>query len=265
MPYFERSDCKIYYEICGSGSPLVLLHGLGADNASWLTVRDLLAKKHTLIMPDNCLSGRSSCMNIAAVNIHTLAQDVKALLEYLGIKKAVICGHSMGGMVAMEFVLNFPEMTEKLILECTTAVSSKRNNELFSAWSDYINKEGYTEIMWRLMFAWMRSPSFYQNNPGNTESTIQFILKYPYMPKPANFERMTQLLSEYNCTDRLKNISVPCLVISGDEDILIAPDENRAIAAAIKNSRFVLLKNTGHNAHFESPDIFTSEILAFVS
>ena len=265
MPYFEHDGCKLYYETCGQGAPLVLLHGLAADNASWLSVRGMLEKEFTLIMPDNRFSGRSSCAANHAADIKTLAQDTRALLERLGVKKAAIAGHSMGGFVAQEFALAFPEMTDALILECTAAVSSKRNNALFSAWTVLLRKEGYTENFWRLMFPWLLSTTLYQDRPDFAEFAVTASLNYPWLPSPDNFARMTDLLSAYTSAARLSDIKTRCLVISGGRDILMTAEEGRVLADAIAGARFAFAKDAGHVVHLELPDVFAQAVTVFLA
>jgi len=265
MPYFENDGCKFYFEMGGTGEPLLLLHGLAADNASWLSVRALLEKSFTLIMPDNRFSGRSKAPANCKADMRTLAVDAKALLDHLGVKKAAVVGHSMGGMVAQEFALAFPDFTDALILESTSAAPIKRNEALFDALGAALKKDGYTENFWRLMFPWLLSTTLYHERPDFAELAIRAAAGYPYLPTPENFVRMAGMIAAHNCTDRLKEIKSRTLVLAGGKDLLIPAEEGRALADGIPGARFAFAKDAGHVVHLELPDVFTQAVTVFLT
>lgn len=263
MPFLEKDRKKLYYEVCGTGSPVVLLHGLCADSASWLTVKRSLSKHHQLIIPDNSLSGKSSYKK-PPLSIAELAEDVKALLDSLGIKRAVIVGHSMGGYVAQEFAIMHPEATAGLLLESTAQFSSRRNNALFSAFAALLEKLGHCDMFWRALAPWLLSSTIYEQKPEYSEVVVKAIRDYPLLPSVENFRRQIALIASYDSRGRLGRVSAPCLVMSGARDILVLPEESRALASAITGSRFLQLPDLGHTIHFESPEEFAEAALMFL-
>ena len=263
MPFIEKDHKKLYYETCGTGTPVVLLHGLCADGASWLTVKRSLSKHHQLIIPDNSLSGRSSYKK-PPLSIAELAADVKTVLEALDIKRAAIVGHSMGGYVAQEFAIMHPEATAALVLESTAQCSSRRNNALFSAMAALLEKTGHNDVFWRTMAPWLFSCVLYEEKPEYVEMVIKAIREYPLLPSLENFRRQTALIASFDSRGRLGGVRVPCLVMAGARDILILPEESRALASAIAGSRFLQLPDLGHTIHFESPEEFAEAALMFL-
>jgi len=263
MPFFEKNGCKFYYEIHGAGAPLVLLHGLCADGYSWLPVRRALSANFRLVIPDNRLSGRSTCPP-GPVSIKRLAEDLRDLLDHLGIAKTAVAGHSMGGYAAQEFAIAFPERAEKLVLESTAAVSSNRNKALFTNLADELQSRGYTELFWKNFFPWLISPSFY-DRPKVVERIIKITAGYPYLPSPLNFARQVAASYAHDTVSRLARIKARTLILSGGCDILITPDESRALAAAIPRAGFTLVKNAAHTIHFEQPDLFAKTLSAFLT
>ncbi|WP_284646255.1 alpha/beta fold hydrolase [Paenibacillus silviterrae] len=102
----------LYYEVMGQGKPLVMIHGGGADTRDWRYLAPLLAKHYMVIMFDGRGCGQSPSQTEAANYI----KDVHTLLEHLSIEKAAILGHSIGGQIATEFALAYPQFVEELIL-----------------------------------------------------------------------------------------------------------------------------------------------------
>lgn len=103
------------YRLVGSGPPLVLLHGIGDSSATWLPVLSALADSHTVIAPD-LLGHGASAKPRADYSVAAYANGVRDLLGVLGIDRATLVGHSLGGGVAMQFAYQFPERTERLAL-----------------------------------------------------------------------------------------------------------------------------------------------------
>lgn len=262
MSYFEHEGCKLHYETEGNGQPLVLLHGLAADCADWLPVRALLAKYFLVVMPDNRLSGRSACPP-GSVSAADLAGDVRALLDHLGLKKSSVVGHSMGGYVAQEFALRFPERLDKLVLEGTGAACSARNAALLREMAVLAGKNGYSRSFWRLLLPWMISPKMY-SNPSTIDLMVKVISEYPYMLPPEKFAASVEIIAAHDASSRLSGVKAETLVISGGHDILMPAEEGRALADAIPGARFAYAKEAGHSVHFELPDVFAQAVTVFL-
>jgi len=144
MPFAKINNFSIYYDIYGAGEPLVLIAGLGSDSMSWFNVIDDLAKNYKLIVFDNRGCGRSDYPS-GKISIEDMAEDTAGLLGYLNIDKANILGHSMGGYIAQEIAINYPERVNNLILVSTAANTSARNKLIFKEFSEILQKNGYSE------------------------------------------------------------------------------------------------------------------------
>src|SRR3990172_6307927 len=115
MPYTLVNGIEIYYEVHGSGEPLLLIMGLGANAGSWVMQVPELSMEYKIIAFDNRGSGRSGKPN-EAYSIAQMADDAAALLDDLAIDSAHVFGMSMGGMIAQDLVLRHPERVTSLIL-----------------------------------------------------------------------------------------------------------------------------------------------------
>ncbi|HEY9415582.1 MAG TPA: alpha/beta hydrolase [Pseudonocardia sp.] len=106
------------FRVCGSGPPLVLIHGIGDSSATWESLIPMLARDHLVIAPDLLGHGDSDKPR-ADYSVAGFANGVRDLLGVLGIRRATLIGHSLGGGVAMQFAYQFPERTERLVLVCS--------------------------------------------------------------------------------------------------------------------------------------------------
>ncbi|NQU18832.1 alpha/beta fold hydrolase, partial [bacterium] len=131
MPTVETNNINCYYEIHGQGRPLVLIAGLGSDSQSWQSVLVELAKHFKVVVFDNRGIGRTKYPQ-ENFDIGTMAQDTVGLIDTLGIERADILGHSMGGYIAQEVAIKHPQRVNKLILASVSAFTSQRNKLLFA-------------------------------------------------------------------------------------------------------------------------------------
>ena len=120
MPTANIRDVEIYYEVHGSGEPLIMVLGLGQDIATWGFQIEELSKHLRLIVFDNRDSGKSSrCSD--NYTTETMARDILGLMDHLRIEKTHLLGTSMGGMIAQHVALMAPERLKSLILASTTS------------------------------------------------------------------------------------------------------------------------------------------------
>jgi len=125
MPTININDTQLYYETRGRGRPLLLIAGLGSDSSSWAGITEPLSEKFNILMFDNPGTGRSGKME-EPFTVEHMAQYAVGLLDHLEISRAHILGHSLGGYVAQEIAASHPHRVDKLILESTSYISSKR-------------------------------------------------------------------------------------------------------------------------------------------
>src|SRR5262245_24542276 len=118
MPTFTRDGVDIFYEVKGSGRPVMLVAGLAADSAFWLPSLDAIAAKHQVITIDNRGCGRAVPLD-AATGIRVMADDCMALAAHLKLAKVTLVGHSMGGMIVQECAIRYPDAVDRVVLVST--------------------------------------------------------------------------------------------------------------------------------------------------
>lgn len=263
MPKVKLNDISLYYEIYGSGAPLLLIGGLGSDSASWLgVVRDFSSHFKTIIF-DNRGCGRSD-LGISECTIQKMAEDTVGLLDFLKIKQAHILGHSMGGYIAQELAINYPDRVSKLILESTAPVSSKRNNLLFEDIYSQLKKEGHSESWFKVWASWLFSPKL-NADKSFIDTFIKTSVKYPYFQKADGLKSQLDAIVSFDARERIGNIKAKTLILEGKDDILITPEEAKILAKNIPGSIFQLLDSVAHCIHIENPKLFTDIVLKFLT
>jgi len=257
---------ELYYEVHGDGPPLVLIMGIGLDSTLWgLRQLPAFSKAFQVIAFDNRDAGRSSQAS-APYTIADMAEDTAGLLGGLGIDRTHMLGHSMGGMIAMEFALSHPERLDKLVLSGTTAGSGRAKFDPVSIMSFVAqhDSEGLTTAAQQLI--WYFSTDFLRNHQA-VEETLALFGSNPNPMTADGFERQAQAYASHDALDRIGEIGVPTLVLTGEQDRLVPPWLGREIADAIPGAEFHLVEGSGssHAALLERPDDYNKVVVSFLS
>lgn len=205
MAEFLYEKTTIHYDKSGEGIPIVFIHPPAMGRIVF-RFQEELNRYFTIIIPD--LSGTGDSIGAEhKVTIEGYAKEVKALLEYLNIRKAVICGYSAGGSVAQEFVLRFPDMALGLIL--------------ISGYSE-VQSLGFKYEHLAGMYFVKKFPALlrYVIASSHTDDS-SFRDEINRHMKKANHNMWFQFYEQslhYNCTERLQEISVPLLLMYGAKD-----------------------------------------------
>src|SRR5262249_19701978 len=120
MPILDRDGVSLYYEVHGEGEPILCVMGLGGNIHFWEFQIAAFAARHRTVAFDNRGAGRSDKPK-GPYSIPLLADDAMAVLDAAGVKRAHVVGISMGGMIAQDVVLRYPERVQSLTLACTFA------------------------------------------------------------------------------------------------------------------------------------------------
>ena len=265
MPKIEVNGFELYYETYGEGFPIVFIMGLSANSDWWQSdFIEAFSKKFQVIVLDNRGAGRSSDPG-EDYTMQTLADDVIGLLNALAIQKAHVLGISMGGMIAQEVVLNYPERVEKLVLCSTNAGISKSVPpemevlKILMADTSLKTDEENTRESIPLLF----TPDFIENHPEYIETTVQQILKAPITPN--SYKRQLMAVMQFNAGKRLKSVHTPTLVVHGKKDILIPAENGEILAKLIPGAKLVLFEEDAHFLTAQQPEQVSTTILDFLA
>jgi len=239
----------------------MLIAGLASDSQSWLPVLAELSAQYTLVLMDNRGVGRSS--QDCPISIELMADDCVALMRHLGLERASLLGHSMGGMVAFEVALRNPALVDRLLLVATTACNSARNNLLFADWADRYESVQERAAWFRSVLSWILTEDFFENKQV-LDGALVYLLAYPWPQSTAAFRRQTGAIAGFNAKDRLDLLTPPTCVIAGEQDILLPLYCSEELANRIPGAKLVVIKGAAHSIHSEQPGKFVREILHFI-
>lgn len=236
MQTINVNGIELAYERRGTGVPLVLLHGYPLDHHSWDLVAPLLEDTFDLILPDLRGFGQSTTVD-SQYTVEDFASDIAGLLDQLGIGKAAIAGHSMGGYIALAFTKRFPErvIALGLVSTQTPADPPDRKEGRYKTAGDVAEKgiSGVVEMM---------TPKF--TNDEKLQITARESMG---RQKPAAFIGALKAMAERSDTSSLlAGLRIPVVVIHGDADALIAVDRAREVRAAVPQAYYVELNGVGH-------------------
>jgi 3-oxoadipate enol-lactonase len=263
MPTVKANDINIYYEIHGEGEPLLMIQGYSFYSGHWMTLVPEMAAHFKAIIFDNRGTGRTDKPVEPPYTMKMMAADAKGLLDAIGIDKANVFGVSMGGMIAQEFALTYPDAVFNLIIGCSTCGGTESVAPTAEARAFLFNPEMAkfsVEERARATAPWLWTRDFIDANPQAVDALVSITTKYPTPPE--GFAGHAQAIMSHNTCDRLPQIKVPTLVIAGDSDRLIPPENSKVIASKIPGAELVIVPNAGHG-FTESPDAATA-ILGFL-
>ena len=262
------------------GTTIILFHGKNFNGYYWKDVISMLTSRgFRVIVPDQIGWGKSDRPNLH-YSFHQLAENNKKLLDSLNIKKVVVLGHSMGGMLATRFTLMFPETVSKLILENPIGLEDYRTfvpyaplekleeNELKATPESVENYQKSYYPAWK--------PEYKQYADAQAAD-----LKLKNFPNIALVNALTyQMIYEQPVVYEFEDIKVPTLLIIGQSDRTIVgknrvpkeivnehgqyPELGRATKSKIKDARLVEIENVGHIPHIQTPDKFEKAVDEFL-
>ena len=262
-----------YMDIPPAGQPngrtVVLLHGMNFGGFYFGGPIDALRKAgFRVVVPDQIGFGRSS-KPIIPYNFHDMALNTRTLLQSLGIAKAAIVGHSMGGMLAARFAASYPDMTERVVLYDPIGLTDVR-------WSQpwHSAEEAYKATMARTQDqVWQAAYANIQRYfPDAWKPEYEQYVRILYAPTlSGDWPRLAMVRSIYQqityldpVVDDWAHIKVKTLVLGGERDGQNFPALAKHIADTIPGAELVIIPNVGHVPHLQVPEIFNRELLKFL-
>jgi 3-oxoadipate enol-lactonase len=260
MPYADNSGVKVYWEEEGVGDPLLLIMGLGYTHDMWYRTVPVVAGHYRTIRFDNRGVGRSD-VPPGPYTIPAMAADAAAVMESAGIDRAHVFGISMGGMIAQEFALQYPDRVRSLILGCT----SHGGPEAVVA-----DREVITTLMDRGTMSvedGVRAmvPFIYDQATPIERIEEDLEIRRRTFPTAQGYFAQVQGILAYESLSRLSKLKTPTLVIHGESDRLIPPENGRRLARLIDGAKLVMIPGASHIFPTDQPDISHQAILDFLA
>lgn len=255
MPYFENQGAQLYYEESGQGEPLIFLHGASWDMNQWKHQIEHFSPNYRVIALDARGHGKSS-LPAGKVSPNIFWQDVVAMMDFLSISKAIICGLSMGGHVAIQVAIYAKERVERIIL--IGAICTNHFN-LFERIVLPINRFSL-RLMPMSWIAWSISIGMGNFNP---EAKL-YVRKVVGSLNHNAFNRVWKAVTSMESRDGLSTITCPTLILIGDHDNMTLRQQ-QYIHKHIQGSHLVTIKNAHHGTNLDNPEQVESEMEKFLT
>ncbi len=253
----ELDGAHMRYSDSGARPPLLLVHGFPLDRALWKPQIAAFGDDRRVLAPDLVGFGESSAEGRPSMAAH--ADDLLALLDALGIERALLCGLSMGGYVALDFAHRYPERLAGLVLACTRAEPD-----------DEAGRAGRRETADRVRDAGLSILSDAMPDKllaeGATEKLKRELAQMiGRQPVEGTVAALGAMADRPDARPWLPGIHRPCLVLAGAEDRVIPPEASRSMAEVIPDSQLVLIPGAGHLANLEQPGAFNAALREFMA
>ena len=240
----------IYYETCGEGVPVLVMHGgLGLDHQYLRAAIDDLAGSAQLVFYDHRGNGRSAPVDDwESVTLASLADDAEALRRELGFDRFVLYGHSYGGFVAITYALRYQRKLSGLILAATAAslrhppdIPLDADPDAVAAFRALFSGPMGSDGEWAE--TWSRAlPLYWPDMDRDMAADIHRRTIY----RADAWNRSGPALAGYEALEELGRIDVPTLLLSGRRDFICGPARHEEMHAMLPHSELVILEHSGH-------------------
>jgi 3-oxoadipate enol-lactonase len=260
VPFADSHGVRIWWEECGSGDPLLLIMGLGATHDWWHRTVPVVSRRFRTILFDNRGAGRSD-LPPGPYTMAQMAADAAAVLDAARAPGAHIFGMSMGGMIAQEFALQYPERVRRLVLGCTACGGPLAVRADPEATSLLMNHSQLTvdEAIAQCV------PIVYDASTPRERIEEDIAIRRRTYPDPAAYAAQLQAIRSWQSYDRLPRIAAPTLVIHGESDRLVPPANGRLVAGRIPGAHLVILPRASHTFFTDQPDLAHQALMGFLT
>ena len=262
LGFADVNGTRLYYEVEGAGPPLVLIHGFTLDTRMWDSQFKVFARRYQTIRYDVRGHGRSA--DPVADEAYSHSDDLIALLHHLDLERAHVLGLSLGGMIAIDFVLTYPSAVDSLIAVDTSGLGGfpfpadiSETLGQISATAAEMGVDAAREV-W-LGTEWFAPAS---ERPDVNSAVLDIVDDYRGWHW---FNRNPLQRPDPPAVERLDSITAPTLVIVGDRDTPYNQEVADTLEEGIPNSRKMVIKGAGHMPNMEAPEAFNEAVMKFMT
>ncbi len=256
------NNFDLSYDDVGEGSiPIIFLHGYPFDKTMWQPQLDFLKSSYRLIPCDIRGFGKSTDEE-SPLSIDMFGEDLILFMDKLNLEKAIVCGLSMGGFIALNAQKRFPDRFEALVLcdtQCiadTPEVKAKRYKIVDEIEADGVAdfNEGFIKSV------------FHKESITNKKELVEQLRSVVFAnSKHIIMKGLVALAERSETCSTLNEITIPTLIICGREDVVTPLVQSEFMNATIKGSILHVIDNAGHVSNLEQPHIFNNHLLGFLT
>lgn len=255
----QANGIDIHYEIEGVGPLVVLSHALACDLSMWDEQAAALRARYRVLRYDTRGHGGTSAPD-GPYTLEQLAEDAHALVTGLSLSDVHWVGLSMGGMVGQLFALTHQPLLKSLVLCDTTSRSPAAAASVWQERIRAVSEHGMEAMVEPTLQRWF-TPAFRMGRADVMDRVAEMIRATPV----AGYVGCCHALGRFDVADRLAAVTLPALILVGDQDSGAPPDTARQIQAALPGAQFVILESASHLSNMEQPAEFNRVLLKFLN
>ncbi|HBY98732.1 MAG TPA: hypothetical protein DEP84_33095 [Chloroflexi bacterium] len=261
VPTANANNIMIHYATNGDGPPLLFITGIGYGAWFWHKQVPVLSQRFQVITFDNRGAGASDRPD-GPYTTSQMAADTAGLLDALGIKRASVVGHSLGGFIAQELTLSRPELVNKLVLAGTSYGGPNVIPVTPGALAVLTNRQGDPVELVKRGIAIAAAPGFAGRHPEVMTELLRYRLTNPV--PPAQYQAQVMAGAAHNVEARIGQIHCPTLILFGEHDRVVPSGNAELLAARIPGAQVKILPGVGHIFPIEDPGATNAALLEFL-
>jgi len=262
MPQIQVNGISLYYESTGDGPPLVLIAGFMSDSQSWTPVVAGLSRQFQVITFDNRTTGRTDPAD-AKTSLALMTDDCVGLMSALGLARAHILGHSMGGIVAIDIASKYPKCVDKLIVAATTPDQNAFQLSVLETILSLRQAKKSHQLWLKSLLHWLFHPSFF-DDPAAVKAALANAAAYPYGQSMTGMAAQLTVLANMKNDIDVKKIKAETLAILASNDLFYPLAEAKRSLLTIPNVEVDVITNAGHSVHWDQPEMFVRLVSDFL-
>jgi len=250
MPQITSGDADIFYEVLGSGPPVVLLHPFPANHNLWKPAAQALTTRYRVILPDLRGHGESG-IGDGPATMEKHAADIARLLDHEEVRRAAFVGVSIGGYALFEFWRKYRARANAIILCNTKAQADTPEARAVRLQAATFVLDRGTELFFGSMIPKLMGKTTRDTRPDLVEGALRMMRTM----SPEDVAMVQRGMAErQDSVETLKTINVPTMLVTGDEDILTGVAEAELMRQNISGSEIKLIAKAGHYSPWEQPE-----------
>ena len=257
MPRARINDIEVRYTVTGDGPWAMLSHSLACRLEMWDEEVRRLSKRFTVLAYDSRGHGETSAPAMP-YTLDMIADDIKGLLDHLGVKSTHWIGLSMGGVFGLATALRYPGIFQSMVLADTSSRLSPEGIQAFKDRVAAVRAGGMEAMVDPTLKRWFKD-SFREKEPALMAKVADWIRDTPL----DGYIGTSAAIPAIDVTHRLREIDIPCLALVGADDIAMPPAMAEILAKNIPNAKLTIIPDAGHLSNLEQPDAFNAALSRF--
>ena len=263
MATVQLEDRVIAYDESGAGDPVVWLQGTGESRQAWIAQTVEFSERYRCIATDHRDVGESSYV-VEPYTPKDLASDAAAVMDALGTGPAHVVGFSLGGAAAQELAIARPDLVRSLVLLSTWASTDAWFAAQMRNWQSIRRMHWDDERAFLdALGPWLWSPATYAV-PGLVDGFNTLLEAEDPPQRPEGWIRQCDADIAHDAASRLGGVTVPVLVIVGEDDICTPPRYSRELCGLLPSAELITIPDGGHGAYGEKPHVLSAAIAGFL-